>query len=50
MSKSKLKNKINKKTGNFICNNCGEDAGAVSVLMCGRVYCLKCEAKTNAKG
>jgi len=38
---AKLKNKVNKKTGNFICNRCGLDVG-LCVLFQRRVYCLKC--------
>lgn len=38
---TKLKNKINKKTGNFICKRCGKDVD-LGVVIRGYAYCIKC--------
>lgn len=36
-----LKNKANKETGKFICNQCGCDV-SLGMIIHGRVYCMKC--------
>lgn len=37
----KLKNKINERTGRFICNRCDEDIN-LGIMVRRLVYCLKC--------
>lgn len=49
MKTTKLKNKFNKKTGQFICGGmsdkgCGKDAG-IGIVIRGYVYCIKCAKK-----
>uniref|UniRef100_A0A6M3L284 Uncharacterized protein n=1 Tax=viral metagenome TaxID=1070528 RepID=A0A6M3L284_9ZZZZ len=37
----KLKNKIDEKTGHFLCTTCGREVG-IGVIIKGYVYCRKC--------
>jgi len=39
--KTKVKNKINKKSGHFICNLCDTDV-VIGIIIKRLVYCLKC--------
>jgi len=51
--KTRVKNKVNKKTGEFMCGGygkggCGQDIG-MGVVINGYVYCSKCAEKLKGK-
>jgi len=45
---TKTLNKVDKKTGHYLCCKCKSDAGSPAVIMRHKVYCIKCyEEKKN---
>lgn len=51
INNGEIKNKIDRRSGHFLCHKCGQDAGA-GVVVKGFVHCVRCgqeikESKTT---